>query len=1092
MQMRQNRNTIAAASEACTSFNRNIEGKCGAFHPDNKPTRMKQVKPTAVLRNFISAFIFIGILILSSVAMAQEEGFKVTGVVRDAVTEQPVAAAQIQSFNSEAAATTNENGEFEIELSTKSDVLVITAFDYNTREVAVKGKSTLDIKVYSDAFTSAFGNVKNLTGEKRASFTTEASQQMNEANYLGYASVDIPIQMEMGGSVRSIVRSGESGIGAAFFIRGLNSINANAQPLFVVDGVIWNNFYNVNSLHDGFFINTLADIDLNDIQNVTVLKDGTSIYGSKAANGVIIIDTKRGKGKATNITFNASGGITESPGFIPTMNGDQYRIYVTDLLGGTINVENFGDHPFLNDDPTAVTYLQYHNNTDWNEGLYQQSTTQSYNIAVNGGDDKALYNFSAGYFGNKGVVSSTNYNRLNTRFNADISMTDEFNLGLNIGFTNSDRVLLDDGVNLYTSPRFLSAIKAPFLNPYTYTTTGTLTTDFEDSDIFGVGNPLAIINNALNTTKHNRLSLGVVPSYIINKNLTLSSQFDYSLDKVKETYYSPIIGARDRYIEGYGWSANMFRSQQMRNISLFDDTRLTYKNTFNKIHNVEAILGYRYIYSYYESDFAEGHNSGTDQKRNLYSDLDYKIANGANERVRSISNYLKIDYNYLSKYFLSLSAALDGSSRFGRETQGGIQLMGHSWGMFPSLNAAWLLSSEEFMAGADFIDRLKLRASFGVTGNDDLDPYAWTTYFVSQRYIDRANAITIGNIGNDEIQWETSVKMNVGLDANLLNNRLALSADFYQSTTSDLLYLESLPEVAGSGLYLANGGSLSNTGYEFTANAKVLNTQALKWELSASMGSYKNEIIELPGGDYTTSMYDAEILTSVGNAAGLFYGYKTNGVFATEAAANEADLSIVNKNGTTTSFRAGDMIFEDVNDDHIIDENDKQIIGDPNPDFYGSLISRMTVGNLSFNAFFTYSYGNDVYNYMRYNLEAGSDYYNQSTAMLNRWTREGQVTMQPQASIGDKMGNSRFSDRWIEDGSYFKLRTVSIDYKIDLKSDVIRGFTVSVSANNLFSLSNYLGLDPEVSPNNGVLYQGIDTGLVPASRSYLIGIKMNL
>jgi len=564
------------------------------------------------------------------------------------------------------------------------------------------------------------------------------------------------------------------------------------------------------------------------------------------------------------------------------------------------------------------------------------------------------------------------------------------------------------------------------------------------------------------------------------------------MDKVKETYYSPIIGVATRNIPGYGYSENMFRSQVMSNIALFDDTRLAYSNTFNRVHHIHALIGWRYISNYYESDFAEGHNSGTDQKRNLYSDEDYKISTGVNNYVRSISNYLQADYDYLSKYFVTLSAALDGSSRFGRETQGGIHLFGHSWGLFPSINTAWLVSSEEFMSGMPIFDRLKVRASFGLTGNDDLDPYASLAYFMSDRYIGRANGIVIGNIGNDALQWETTSKLNVGVDANMLNDMLSLRFDVFSSHTSNLLTLKELPEITGNGFYYSNGGEMSNTGFELSLNAQIMNSKLVKWEASATVGHYSNKIVSLPNGDFTTRIYDGEILTSAGNAAGVFYGYKTNGVLATENDARTANLSIKNPNGTTTAFKAGDMLFEDLNGDHIIDQNDKQIIGDPNPDIYGSLTSMLNVGDFSLNAFFTYSYGNDIYNFFRSKLESGSGLENQSTAMLNRWTHEGQQTLQPQASYGDVMGNSRFSDRWIEDGSYLKLKTLSLNYKFRLKSEVIRGLSISVSANNVFTLSNYLGLDPEVSPGNKVLYQGIDTGLIPACKSYLIGMKINL
>jgi hypothetical protein len=262
--------------------------------------------------------------------------------------------------------------------------------------------------------------------------------------------------------------------------------------------------------------------------------------------------------------------------------------------------------------------------------------------------------------------------------------------------------------------------------------------------------------------------------------------------------------------------------------------------------------------------------------------------------------------------------------------------------------------------------------------------------------------------------------------------------------------------------------------------------------LGLSVGHYINKITELPNGSYTTSVYGGEILTSVGNPAGVFYGYKTKGVFATEAQATASNLKKMNANGTYSYFGAGDVIFDDVHKDGIIDAQDKQIIGNPNPKLYGTISNKFSYKKLTLSALFTYSYGNDVYNYQRSQLEAGIDYSNQSTAMLSRWVTEGQITSQPKAVYGDPMGNSRFSDRWIEDGSYIRLKTIMLSYNIPIKNNFIEGVNIWVSAENVFTLTKYTGADPEFSAQNSVLYQGVDPGLVPKSRSYYIGLKFNL
>ena len=1062
------------------------------------------------LRKFLRSIFMAGILAVSTVAFGQTDTIavknsKVTdttsmvgqsvytmkGIVRDVTTRQPVIAAQIRAQKHKSAATTDEQGNFEIEVSSSGEVLIINAFDYDLIEVPVRGRKSLEIDLYSEVYRDLYKEIEGLAGTMRS---TSAVNSVNGTRDIGYPvslSVDDAIQSKMGGDVRAMSRSGNSGLGTSLFIRGLNSVNMYAQPLFIVDGVIWNNNFDMHSVHDGFYNNPLNDIDLSDIESVSVIKDGTSIYGSKGGNGIIVIKTKRGEDMATKIVFNSFGGLTEKATSLPMLDGDQFRIYTSDLLGSAGQITGQIERPYFNDDPNSITYKKYHNITNWDDEVYQSGITHSYNIGVNGGDDKALYYFSLGYTGNKGIVNTTDLQRLNARTNADFTLSENIKLGMNVGYTSIDRILLDDGVNPYTSPTFLAMIKAPFLSPYSYTPTGTLTTDPEDADIFDVSNPTAIVENALNTNKHYRLSIGFKPEFRLSPELTLSSQFDYAIDKFKETYYSPMVGVADRELQGVGISENVFKSQIMRNISIFDDTQLKFGKQVKEVHDIKAIAGFRYISNYFEMDYGEGHNSGSDQKRNLDNQI-IRSTSGANNRVKSISNYLTVDYSFDNRYLLSAAVSADASSRFGSETEGGFQLFGHSWVVFPSVNAAWLISSETFMADVKAIDWLKLRVGYGLSGNDDIEPYAWSAYFESTRYMDRANGLILANIGNSEIQWETTAKASLGLDAILFNNRLSVTADLYSNKTKDLLFMKPLPEVLGNGYYWGNGGELSNKGFEISANLKLVNLAGFKWEVGGSIGHYKNKIESLPdGGEYITSLYGADILTSVGNAAGVFYGYKTLGVFTGEEEAANANLRMI-EDGASHYFKAGDIHFEDMKSDGIIDENDRQVIGNPNPDFFGTFNSKIDVGNFTLDMLFTYSYGNDVYNALRANLESGSKFTNQSTPMLNRWFYEGQETMQPKVTYMDPMGNSRFSDRWIEDGSFLRFKTLSLGYNIPLKNSVIEGLKVWVSANNLFTLTNYLGRDPEVSVKNDVLYQGIDAGMLPLTRSYFIGIKMNL
>ena len=1024
--------------------------------------------------------------------------YSVSGLVRDAHTKKPIMAAQIKVLNDNASATTNESGVFKLNLKSKKALLSVSAFYYGIRQVSIQGKDSLVIELYKDDFSNYYHEINSNNGAINNLTSVSSTKEIANINQSTAVSADELLQSELGGDVRAISRSGVAGMGASLFIRGLNSINANAQPLFVVDGVIWNNLYNVTSIHEGFFSNPLANIDVNDIESITVLKDGASIYGSKAANGVILIKTKRGNGMVTKISLNVITGVTSIPKTIPVMGVDAYKVYVTNMIGsaGLTNSE-LAQLPYLNDNPARTTYKTYHNNTNWTDEVYQTGISKSYSINVNGGDEKALYYLTLGYTNNKGVVKTTNMDRYNLRLNADINLASFVSLGMNVGFSRIDRVLVDDGVDNYTSPTWLSLIKSPFLSPYGFTSLGVKTSEPTYADIFGVSNPLGILQYANNTLKQNNFNITLKPTFRISPNVTLSEQFDYNLNKTNEDYYSPYLYTAPITTNGIGLSYNARISQVMRNNAVFSDTRLSYVKQFDANNRLNAFLGSRYVFNYYESDYVEGHNSMSNSSINLMGAFKYLGTTGVNNYTKSLSNYINVDYSLCNKYLLSMAMSLDGSSRFGNETTGGISLFGHSWGVFPSINGSWLISSEKFMANVPFVNTLKLRAGYGITGNDDIKDYQTQAYFSSIRFSNVYNGMIISNIANPQIQWETTGRANLGLDMGLLNDRLSLSVDVYSSTTKNLLVLKQFQDVAGLDSYWSNEGEMSNKGIEFSANAKLLNLNNLHWELGFSAGHYVNNITKLPNGEFTTSVYGGEVLSREGNPAGVFYGYKTHGVYATEADAVKSGLKVLNSNGSYSAYGAGDVIFEDVSGkngvpDGIIDAYDRQIIGNPNPTVYGTVNNKFTYKKLTLSALFTYSYGNDIYNYQRSQLEAGTNYSNQSLNMMSRWTSEGQVTSQPKAVYGDPMGNSSFSDRWIEDGSYLRLKTLSLSYNIPIKSTFIDGINVWVSANNVFTLTHYLGADPEFSSQNSVLFQGVDAGLVPLSRSYFVGLKLNL
>lgn len=1059
-------------------------------------------KINSKLTGFCFLALFAGLQVSEISAQTPEAGAKVTaqtipakydftlkGKVVDAGSGLAFAGARVIVVNTKISAMTTEDGSFELNIPGDNLLIRVEAPGYDAHEVAIKGRTSIIVPL-----------LEHTTG----SFYDEGSLSPNAINKIstiskGITSVEEDFSARLNGQLRSVSHSGVAGIGSSVFLRGFNSLNANAQPLYVVDGVIWQMEEMVRSIHGGFFNNPLAQIDPNDIESISVVKDGTSVYGSKASNGVILIKTKRSNNMATEISFNTSMGYHFAPKYVPVMDASQFRIYASDVLSGmyenTALVEKFR---FLSDDTKSSGYNANHNNTNWMDEVYQGGLTQNYGVSVRGGDEIALYSLSMGYTGSEGVISETGFNRLNVRFNTDINLSERFKLSFDLAWSKVDRDVREDGLDEFKSPAYLAMIKAPVYSPYQYDRNGSITKSLSDVDELGVGNPFSLIQAGEGVNNKNRLNTNLLPTFKITDNLKLSLLLGCSWDVLKEKFFSPEIGVAsltllDESGDAYAVSRNMVKDQMNRHFTLSTDVRLNWVALANERHSLNLDGGYRFDKDSYESDYAEGHNTPSDLLNGLEnSDPSLYYTMGVNDHWNALSWYANANYSFLSRYFLNVSAAMDASSRFGKNADGGINMMGVVWGAFPSVSAGWLVSSERFMKEVDFINHLKVRASYGLTGNDDISNYANRTYFTSRAFYGTGNGLVLDNIGNDKLKWETTAKANLGMDMSLFQNRLAIHADVYQSKTKDLLTQKRLDDVAGIKNYWANGGELQNKGFEFSTNVRVLNQKNWKLDFGTSIGKYINEITALPNGSYSTEICDGEIRTQVGMPAGVFYGYKTKGVFSTATQAEAANLSVISNTGAATAFEAGDMIFDEVVVDHIINEKDKQVIGDPTPDFYGNFNLNLKYKNLAVTALFTYSYGNDVYNALRAKLEAGDNIFNQSTAMQNRWVANGQTTNIPRAVYGDPMGNARFSDRWIEDGSYLRFKTLYASYDIPVKFEFIQGLKLWASVDNLCTFTKYLGSDPEFSYGNSVLYQGIDAGLTPMSRSFTVGVKVDL
>lgn len=1009
------------------------------------------------------------------------------GQVIDASTGKPLAGARVSVVNSQVMAMTGDDGNFSLNLPAAEVTLKVQAPGFAEILVPSRGNSDLTIELSSPMQNNIYKNA--LTADAHNDRTDFPIGQTVADNSVG----------DLQGDLYAISRSGMPGAGHVVYVGGLHSINSSSQPLYVVDGVIWTSSEDNSSIIDGHFNNPLALISPDDIENIYVMKNGTAIYGAKGGNGVVVIETKRAKSEATEIEAYARVGWRHAAKSIPMMDASQYRTYASDIIRGKYENQTVIDRlGFLNDDPTSSQYYDTHNNTNWLDLVTRDGVMMNYGVNVKGGDDRALYMFSLGYTKNDGTVKETSFDRINVRFNSDINLWKGSSLRFDVAYAQDNYELRDDGLNAYSSPYYVSLIKSPLYHPNVLALDGSLTSKYSDKDELDVTNPMTILDLGVGESRNYRFNLNAAPRYKFNDALTVEGLVAYTFDKVKENSFVPDYGVDERDFvneQGEVWatSRNVVKSLMNRHTTFIADLHFFYNPLRGIEHNLGFTGGFRYQNDTFVRSYGEGHNTSSDYINDLgNTSSSLHFTDGQDLEWRNMAWYLSGEYAYLQRYILNFDAVMESNSRFGKRAPGAAHIGGVAWGFFPSVTAAWLMSSEKWMRDVKFLDLLKIRASYDMAGNDRIPFYADRTYFASTPLNNNGFGQTIANIGNDRLKWETTRTWRVGLDASLFANRWNFSFDFYRAKTSDLLIQRRAKDEVGLKYYWANAGDMTNTGINFSTTVRALNLRDWKLDVGATVGHYKNKITSLPEGRILTDICGGQVLTEVGQPVGVFYGYKADGVFSTSADAAAANIAIRNADGSLTPFQAGDMKFEDVDKNGVINEGDRQIIGDPNPDIFGNFNLRLTWKNFTLGTVFTYSVGNDVYNALRANLEAGNDIFNQSTALLNRWVANGQVTDVPRAVYGDPMGNSRFSNRWIEDGSYLKWKSLSIDYRIPISSPYIQGVTLSFAVNNLCTWTKYLGSDPEFAFGNSPLYLGVDAGMVPQAREFNFGVKVNL
>ena len=889
--------------------------------------------------------------------------------------------------------------------------------------------------------------------------------------------------------------SGMPGSGATVYLRGYSSLLSNNQPLYIVDGVPIENSNIYNSLLEGNNFSPISTIDPLDISEITVLKDAasTALYGAKGANGVVIIKTLEPKETKTTINFLYRTGISMAPEQLPQLDAKAYKTLANEVLfsSGKAEEDYKQLYPGLFLTPSEDGYIRYNHNVNWQDEVFNNSLMNNVRFSIKGGDAIAKYGLSVGYLKDNGIIKNTYYDRMNIRLVGAFDIFSWLKMDVATNLTTSNSYLKESGLSSVTNPLLSALWKSPMLNPYEYDDDGNLLRIIDEVDELGTSNPTAVVSLSDARAKNYRFISSVKLTGEITDNLMFTSLLGLNSSNTKEFLFIPNRGF-DLLYEG-----EVFNESKGQNNSLFtfyNDNRIFYANTFNQVHSVYGAIGVRWQKNQFDQDYGYARNTASDYYTNLNRGENLLNLIGGNNRAWNwASLYSNVSYSYADKYLFSATLSSDVSSRVGENAANTIQLANMPVGIFYSLAGAWRISNEKFFSEIKGIEELKLRASYGITGNDDVGEVTSYSHFLVSQYRD-VSVLIPGSLANNELSFQTKKQFNVGLDFSVLANRFNASVNYFNNKNENVVILELQNSYLGYDTYPNNTASFSTKGIEAEVFTRLISRPDFSFDLGVNFSKYSTIIDEITTGQQILDLPgQMQIINREGETINSFYGYRFQGVYTSSAGALAANMY----NFRGLPYRAGDAIYENVADasgnlDQVIDKNDKQLLGSFEPDFFGGFSIDTRYKNLSLNLFFQGVFGNEVYNYLRQQNESMTGLENQSVKTLQRWQYEGQQTSVPKATWGDLMGNTVFSDRWIEDGSYLRLKNITLAY--DVKKSIIglSSLKLFATATNLFTLSKYLGYDPEFSYSQNIVNQGVDYANMPVSKQFMCGVKIGL
>lgn len=987
------------------------------------------------------------VLLFMSISMfAQQHSVKGTVVDQNG---QPIIGMTVMEQGTQNGTTTDIDGNYQITLSSGGAVLEFTALGYSTVVEQVNNRAVIDVESAEEAMVLDAVVAIGYGSVRKKDLTTAVSTVSTEDMKLR------PVTEASGfiqGKVAGVTvqqTSGQPGSGMTIRVRGASSIASSNDPLYVVDGV---------PVGTGSY--AIAYLSPQDIETMQILKDASSaaIYGSRAANGVVLITTKQGKkSKGAQVNFSAYVGLQDVRRSYEVLNTAEY-LDLMDELGSSAFSCPEEERALLKDQ------------TDWFEETYQTGVTQNYQISVSNANDKMKYYVGAGYSDEQGVLSSAFNKRINVKANAESELFDWLTVGTNLAYSHYKNNGIISGTGSNRAGVVMAVINTPTYAPV-YDENGVFYTKFYGANLT---TPLEnVARTKDNYTQTDRMLLTGYAQINFSKNFNFKSTV--SMDRRWVHGYSFLDPQTTSYGREQNGTASSERSDDMRMVY---DNIFTYNNTWNGKHNFEAMAGTSATTSRWENLWGSRSNFSDENWEAIFG------LNGGNKgdlRGQSqgfsewaIMSYLgRVSYNYDSKYYLTVNFRADGSSKLAP---------GNRWGYFPSASAAWRISGEEFMSDVTWINDLKLRVGWGQQGNQSgLGDYAWVQRYGMNYYNwteeDYAfSTPTVGgqsNIGNKDLTWETTTQTNVGIDWSMFNSRLIVTLDGYYKYTKDLLMNVPLPSPYPN-IY-RNEGEMSNWGLELAISSVNFEKKDFSWttDFNISMNRNKLESLDLKTVYYytkTSEMFsDYCIRMTPGQPLSMFWGYKSLGV----------------------DPETGMIMYEDINGDGKVNSSDKQYIGNANPLFTGGMTNTLTWKGLSLSVLMTASVGNDIYNASKIDMVSMLTGANQIKDVVRRWRVPGMITDVPKAG---EVENLKTSSRWIEDGSYLKIKNITLSYNIThpaLRKANIARIQPYITLDNMITFTNYSGYDPEMSQYTSATSMGVDWGTYPCVRSVVFGVNID-